>query len=91
MKIGRASALMLRIGFVVFLASSASAQTASPAAFVRSEDEKSLTDLQLLGKRIFEDTNLSEPRGMSCMSCHAPKHAFQERRAEVRPSARCGS
>ena len=43
----------------------------------RAGDEKALIDVQLLGKRIFEDANLSEPRGMSCMSCHAPEHAFQ--------------
>jgi cytochrome c peroxidase len=42
----------------------------------RSLDEKGLTELQLLGKRIFEDFNLSEPRGMACMSCHDPRHAF---------------
>ena len=63
--------------FVAVLAGPAWAQTPSPTAFVRADDEKPLTDIQLLGKRIFEDANLSEPRGMSCMSCHAPKHAFQ--------------
>ncbi len=72
-----ASALLLSVGFTAWLTLSAFAQTPSPAAFVRSEDEKSLTDLQLLGKRIFEDKNLSEPRGQSCASCHDPKHAFQ--------------
>ena len=49
----------------------------TPNALPRAGDEKTLTDVQLLGKRIFEDANLSEPRGMSCMSCHAPEHAFQ--------------
>ena len=63
--------------FVAVLGGSAWAQTPSSTAFVRSDDEKSLTDIQLVGKRIFEDASLSEPRGMSCMSCHAPKHAFQ--------------
>ena len=51
------------------------AQAVTP--FPRAGDEEKLTDVQLLGKRIFEDANLSEPRGMSCMSCHAPEHAFQ--------------
>ena len=51
---------------------------AAPAlAAERAADEKDLSDLQLLGKRIFEDYNLSEPRGMSCLSCHDPRHAFQ--------------
>lgn len=39
-------------------------------------DETGLTPVQLLGKRIFEDTNLSEPGGQSCASCHAPGQAF---------------
>ena len=73
----RPSALLLCAVFTVLLAASASTETASPSAFVRSDDEKALTGAQLLGKRIFEDTNLSEPRGQSCASCHAPKHAFQ--------------
>ena len=67
----------LSVGLLAPLAFCASAQTQSSAAAVRSDDEKALTDAQLLGKRIFEDTNLSEPRGQSCASCHAPKHAFQ--------------
>jgi cytochrome c peroxidase len=39
-------------------------------------DEQNLTSIQLLGKRIFEDTNLSEPKGQSCASCHDAKLAF---------------
>ena len=39
-------------------------------------DERSLSDNELLGKRIFEDTNLSEPRGLACASCHEPNKAF---------------
>ena len=77
MSIKGASALLLSVVFLVSLPASSSAQASSPAAFVRSDDEKGLTDAQLLGKRIFEDPNLSEPRGQSCASCHAPKHAFQ--------------
>lgn len=29
-----------------------------------------------LGRRLFFDARLSEPRGMSCASCHDPRHAF---------------
>lgn len=39
-------------------------------------DEIALTQLELLGKRIYEDTNLSEPKGVSCASCHDAKEAF---------------
>ena len=42
-----------------------------------AEDERSLSPLELLGKRVFEDVNLSEPRGQACASCHEPGKAFQ--------------
>ena len=41
-----------------------------------SADEAGLSPKELLGKRLFEDTNLSEPRGQSCASCHAPSAGF---------------
>lgn len=37
----------------------------------------SLSDEELLGKNIFEDINLSEPKGTSCASCHEASRAFQ--------------
>ena len=78
-------------GLMLALAGAVSAETASSAQFPRSEDEKSLTDLQLLGKRIFEDKNLSEPRGQSCASCHAPEHAFQGNNGSPIPAVALGS
>jgi len=36
-----------------------------------------LTEQQQLGKLLFEDQNLSEPKGVSCASCHDPENAFQ--------------
>ncbi|WP_255609168.1 cytochrome-c peroxidase [Methylosinus sp. Sm6] len=45
---------------------------AAPAA-----DEAGLSPLELLGKKIFEDTRLSEPPGVSCASCHEASKAFQ--------------
>ena len=70
-----ASAILL----AVFLSFPATAQTSSnsPPPIQRSDDERALSDLQLLGKRLFEDTNLSEPKGQACSSCHDPKRAFQ--------------
>lgn len=41
-----------------------------------ASDEKDLSKKELLGKRLFEDQNLSEPRGQSCASCHDPNKAF---------------
>ena len=34
------------------------------------------TALQDLGEKIFNDTNLSEPRGTACVSCHTPSTGF---------------
>lgn len=44
-------------------------QPIPPAAPVR-------TALQDLGEKIFNDTNLSEPRGTACASCHSPNTGF---------------
>ena len=68
---GAAAALTMVLGVAAF------AEASSPSGFARADDEKQLSDLQLLGKRLFEDKNLSEPRGESCASCHDPRHAFQ--------------
>jgi len=83
--------MLLSLGFLVVLATAPRAQTPSAVAFVRSDDEKALTDAQLLGKRIFEDRNLSEPRGQSCASCHDPKHAFQGDNGSPIPGIALGS
>jgi cytochrome c peroxidase len=40
------------------------------------DDEAGLSRTELIGKRLFFDTSLSEPRGMSCASCHNPDTAF---------------
>lgn len=37
-----------------------------------------LTPQQQLGKNVFFDTNLSEPAGQGCVSCHEPAFAFTE-------------
>ncbi len=39
-------------------------------------DELGLSRLELLGKRLFEDTSLSEPKGQSCAACHDASRAF---------------
>ena len=87
----RARPLFLRAALFALAAGCAAAQTPSPTAFVRSDDERALSDLQLLGKRVFEDANLSEPRGESCSSCHPPKHAFQGNNGSPIPGIAAGS
>ena len=51
---------------------------ASAPGFGRSPgaSDRGLTPQERLGKQIFFDTNLSEPRGLSCSSCHAPEQDF---------------
>ena len=52
----------------------------SPDQFIRSLaaaiDETSLTPRERLGLRLFFDSNLSEPAGTACASCHDPRRAF---------------
>ncbi len=45
-----------------------------PTAF--DVDESRLSEMELAGKRLFEDKNLSEPKGVACASCHVPGQAF---------------
>ena len=40
----------------------------------------SLTPMEDLGRQLFFDTNLSEPAGEACASCHAPVAAFTDPR-----------
>lgn len=71
-----------RLGAVLAAVATAPANTASvdaSAVFVPSlgapttpEVSPRLSALQALGKVIFHDTNLSEPAGMGCISCHDP-------------------
>ena len=52
----------------------------SPEQFILSLavsiDQSSLTPRERLGLRLFFDTNLSEPAGTACASCHDPRRAF---------------
>jgi len=38
----------------------------------KNEMQEGLTKKELLGKKIFFDTNLSNPPGQSCAACHEP-------------------
>lgn len=67
---------LLSLALVASLAAapSGAARAEQPAA---GKDEASLTPLELLGKRVFEDKTLSRPTGVACASCHDPAIAFQ--------------
>lgn len=54
-------------------------------------DERSLTPLELLGKRVFEDASLSRPAGVSCASCHDAAKAFQGNNGSDVPAVARGS
>ncbi len=61
------------VGSARLAASDAPADLPSPA---RSTPFPTTSALASLGRAIFFDTNLSEPRGTSCASCHDPGHGF---------------
>lgn len=45
------------------------------------------TNQQALGERLYFDTNLSEPAGQSCASCHAPGSGFADPEQNIPVSA----
>jgi cytochrome c peroxidase len=47
-------------------------------AAAEDPSEAGLGSMERLGKRLFEDTSLSEPAGQSCASCHASGVAFSD-------------
>lgn len=46
------------------------------AAAPPPDSDAGLTQLEVIGKRIFFDTSLSNPPGQSCAGCHDPANAF---------------
>ncbi|MEE9336554.1 MAG: cytochrome c peroxidase [Methylococcaceae bacterium] len=46
--------------------------------FLISTSVQALTPFQQLGEELFFDSNLSEPNGQSCSSCHLPSAAFAD-------------
>lgn len=65
---------------IVLLSISSAALAGVPAKAATSSssaEEASLSAEELIGKRLFEDANLSEPAGVSCASCHEASQAFQ--------------
>jgi len=66
-------------------------RAAPTAPFHRSDYERPLSDLELLGKRIFEDVNLSEPKGVACESCHDRKRAYRGDNRSPIPGIAIGS
>jgi len=63
------------IAAALALAAAACGQGDPPAQAVPA-DEAKLSRLELIGKRIFFDTTLSNPAGQACGSCHDPAGAF---------------
>ncbi|RHJ91693.1 cytochrome-c peroxidase [Parabacteroides bouchesdurhonensis] len=47
------------------------------------EQKEALNEKELLGKAIFFDENLSEPAGVSCVTCHTPEAGFADKYSRV--------
>lgn len=65
---------------LISLRAAACALACAVAVCARAQDGADaggLTPVELLGRRVFEDKNLSRPEGVSCASCHDPAKAFQ--------------
>jgi cytochrome c peroxidase len=67
---------------IVLLACLAACSASSSDATDESVDElhSSAVTKASLGALIFDDPNLSEPRGQSCATCHDPKHGWADPR-----------
>lgn len=71
----------MRILILLFLMPlmAACCQTDSKTSTEKSNSTASLAEKKArLGKQLFFDTNLSEPAGQSCASCHSPAHGFAD-------------
>ena len=64
--------LLLAVPLVACTTSNASDET----SLTVDTQSASLSPKEQLGKQLFEDTTLSEPKGDACSSCHDPKRAF---------------
>jgi cytochrome c peroxidase len=72
-------ALTVRISAgVLFLMLSLATRAQDPfiLSLATAIDQSSLTPRERLGLRLFFDSNLSEPEGTACASCHDPRRAF---------------
>src|SRR4051812_5378464 len=74
---GIAPALAIVAGFYFILAPLAPrAQDAFMQSLESAIDQTLMTPRERLGLRLFFDSNLSEPSGLACASCHDPRRAF---------------
>ena len=68
-------AIWTRLLLAVPLAACTTTDASDQAATGKSRPT-SLSAKEQLGKLLFEDTDLSEPKGQACASCHDPKRGF---------------
>jgi cytochrome c peroxidase len=81
---------MLIVNLIVLVRSSAVTGPSEALATISEEESKSLAEAPGIGKQIFFDRSLSEPIGVSCATCHDPRHAFADPR-RVSPGAMPGA
>ncbi|MGE0416444.1 MAG: cytochrome-c peroxidase [Acetobacteraceae bacterium] len=86
-----AAALLLPIGLSA--ATTPPSGTSSPALVAPGAPPgaEPLSPLAELGRKIFQDTSLSEPHGVACISCHDPAKAFQGNNGSAIPALAAGS
>jgi len=60
----------------LLLAPATRAQDPFTLSLAAAIDQSSMTPRERLGLRLFFDSNLSEPAGVACASCHDPRRAF---------------
>lgn len=66
------------IAFFVFILILSACDNSASENNTNSNNDDQNSKLVELGRLIFFDTNLSEPPGQSCSSCHDPQHGFAD-------------
>jgi cytochrome c peroxidase len=86
---------MASIGFKTSIASRLGGAVALVMAFaaaaVGEQPAPALSPIEQLGARLFSDASLSEPKGVSCASCHDPARAFSGVNGSLVPAVARGA
>ncbi|MFN8287888.1 MAG: cytochrome c peroxidase [Chitinophagales bacterium] len=70
--------VMAAIGVAVMALNSCKEKNIEEVKYDFEHNYADLNQAQLIGKKIFFDTRLSNPAGLSCAGCHAPQNGFSD-------------
>ncbi len=70
--------VLFGVAFTLFLSQCHSDNKQAEMMELPAEHDICLTPPQMLGKKLFFDTNLSTPPGQSCATCHMPAQGFAD-------------